>query len=172
MKQAMSGGPRTTLASGQNSPGRIAVDDANVYWVTRGGLVMQAPIGGGQVTTLATDPPVNGVGPSDIAVYGGNVFWLDGGDNGSVHEVPVDGGAILTLATALYYPQGLAVDATGAYWTDGDLVGRVMRAPLDGGVAIMLASSDGGGPIDLAIDGSNVYWSDLLGSSVWMLNPK
>jgi hypothetical protein len=86
----------TTLASGQDKPGALAVQDPNVYWVNRaeadagtGGSVVEVPAVGGAPHTLtsAVSHPVG------IAVgAGGTVYYSDpgteGGRDGGIFSLP------------------------------------------------------------------------------------
>ena len=67
-----------TLASGQNSPWAIAVDERNVYWTTGGtangdGTVMKVSKDGGSVTTIASAQP----NPWGLAVDATRVYWTN-----------------------------------------------------------------------------------------------
>jgi sugar lactone lactonase YvrE len=72
----LGGGSPTQLVGSQNQAGSIAVDTANVYWVTSlnpGGIVAMAPLTGGTPVTLATgQTQANG-----IVVNSTDVFWSD-----------------------------------------------------------------------------------------------
>jgi sugar lactone lactonase YvrE len=101
-----------TIASGQASPGALAIDATSVYWINTGdGTVKKAPLEGGPETTLVTDPSV----PSALAVDGTNVYWID---STSLMLVSVDGGAATIVTAAHGRPTALALDATHIYWAD------------------------------------------------------
>jgi hypothetical protein len=125
---ALQGRSVTTLASFQDSPWGIAIDQNNVYWTNEGRLdqsyaspaVLSVPLSGGTPVTLAT-------GQSDyrgIAVDATHVYWVTAGTagnnytDGTVMRVPIAGGAPTTLATGQATPRAIAVDATNVYWTD------------------------------------------------------
>ena len=81
----IAGGTVTTLASSLSAPAAIAIDSKNVYWTNAGqlggdnlpapgtGAVLQVPIGGGTVVTLAKNEAI----PLGIAVGNGTVYWAE-----------------------------------------------------------------------------------------------
>jgi len=101
--------------------------------------------------------------PKGIAVNGTSVFWLEA-MSGTVMKIPVSGGAPTTLATAPNGAQSsiadLAIDATNVYWTAGN-DGTVTKVPIIGGPAVILAENENAAT-GIAVDGSNVYWSNGL----------
>jgi hypothetical protein len=87
----------------------LAVDGTNLYWVDRGyGRILQQPLAGGAVVTVATDvdPYVDG-----LAVVGGSVYWI--GLN--IATAPIGGGATTTLVAGAKGPN-MAVDGVNVYW--------------------------------------------------------
>ena len=63
-KIPVGGGAVTTLAANSQTPRRLAIDAAYVYWVSfDGGTVQKVPVNGGTVLTLATGQ----AGPLGIA---------------------------------------------------------------------------------------------------------
>ncbi len=66
------------LASGQQSPRGLALDDGFVYWTNEGdnagndGAVKRVPISGGSVETLAWFQ----LAPRGLVVEGGEVWWV------------------------------------------------------------------------------------------------
>jgi hypothetical protein len=141
-------------------PWGIAVDANNVYWTafdlstSTAGVVLQAPIGGGAVTTLASGRN----SPIGIAVDATNVYW---GDT-SLMKIPIGGGTATTLASSVQ-PWSIAVDANNVYWTN---VGYVAEMPIGGGATTVIGRTNGNGnAIGLALVGSNLYWQES-GSTV------
>jgi hypothetical protein len=158
------GGIVTTLASGQESPAGLAVDEQNVYWTSLGiriqdGSVRKVARAGGTPTTLAADQW--GVG-ADIAVGSGYVFWTGnsgGAETATVRKVPIDGGAVSVVVSGSSNGAGIAVDPWRIYWVSFDVSGGSVRsAPIEGGTPTVLA--DQVSPRGLAIDGTNVYWTE------------
>jgi len=57
-RDPLTGGPVTTLFSGQAQPWGVAVDSGHIYWTNSGdGTIKEAPLTGGPVTTLVTGQP-------------------------------------------------------------------------------------------------------------------
>jgi len=141
----------------------LAIDAANVYWVTSGspGSVMTAPLAGGATVALATgqDTPVS------LALSGGYVYWVDETfPQGSVDQVSTSPGGMPSLmASDQTYPRRIAVDATRAYWTTQD--GNVMAVALGGGVTQMIIGGQDD-PYGVAVDTARVYWTTRAGGDV------
>jgi hypothetical protein len=145
----------------------LALDSTNVYWAyddyTLGPVLVKAPLGGGQLTTLAT-----GVFPGAVAVDATNVYvW----SNTSLVSVPIDGlpdggtpNGLINAGSGGTLINEIAVDATNIYWAGPE---GVMSAPLAGGPASLLAADpDVQGPLAIdcpqppgACQAMWVYWS-------------
>ena len=163
------GGTVTTLATGLVSPTGIAVDDTYVYWLdfcvlTPPGDVMKVSLGGGTPVTLATS--TGGGTPTRIAIDANNVYWTDGN---AVWQVPKGGGAAVMVADDHGgLPSGIAVDASYVYWTSEtspdagvtpENTGSILKTPIGGGTTTVLASGQNI-PLDVKVDGTDVYWVD------------
>lgn len=165
-----------TLASGQSTPGAIAVDASRVYWIDTGSdTVMAMPSDGGTPVTLAYGQ----YNPSAIAVDATHVYWTNTGngqcsDDGAlgvldcpgsaVMSVPLGGGTPTTIASA-ESPIALVVDATSVYWVNAPYLddsnvatGSIVKAPLGGGASTTLASGLYA-PFAIAVNASDVYWT-------------
>ena len=128
---------------------------------------------GGLVSSLGPPQPT----PVSLAVDANNVYvWSVGtfalnssinNRDGTVVQIPIDGGAAITLRQnmeVLYddaYLNAIAVDSQNVYWVEGasGSDGAVMRAPIGGGSAVVLYSGQEV-PQAITTDGTNVYWAD------------
>jgi hypothetical protein len=121
------GGTVVTLAKDLPAPGSLAVDGTNVYWTNVGklgggslpaldsGSVMQTPIGGGTVVTLASKLNV----PTGISVDTTTVYWAvyGLGSPGMMQSTPIGGGTVTTLVNNLDFPYSLLITPTTMYWS-------------------------------------------------------
>jgi len=95
LRVSKGGGAPVTIASGQIASNGVAVDDANVYWVSAGmrdgvGAVRKAAKGGGPVVTLASAQ----ASPGAIAVDAHCVYWLNAGTSAANEN----DGAVMMIA--------------------------------------------------------------------------
>ena len=91
-----------------------------------------AAAGDGGLYSLVYD--AGGVAPFSVATDGARVFCLVGGNTPSLVEIPLDGGAAVTLATNLFSSAitgdpgpTLAVDGTNVYWLSPPQILRVAK---------------------------------------------
>ncbi len=173
MKMPVAGGAEVTLATEPGMfPAGLAVDGARVYWVDDHGALYAAPLspGGdaGAPFMLAT-----AVAASSIAADGQFVY-VESGNGTGVARVPIDGGALVTLASpdAGGAPAGIAIDAVNVYWP-APAGGAILAVPKTGGATVTLASNAGAGAgayvsatgyQNVASDGTDVFWNRYPGS--------
>jgi len=163
----------SNIASSQASPSAVAVDDTNVYWTVMGppsatagtGFVLSAPLGGGEVVTLASAL----YAPISIAVDSTYAYWAENGttsSSGLIRRIPKAGASHPTiLASQLNYPSSIAVSGTHVYWAElasqnstSAVMGISTDGP-DGGVPPVVIQ---GGLVlvgGIAADSTNVYWT-------------
>ena len=74
----------------------------------------------------------------------------------------VDGRCLITLASNLEQPYGVAVDDANVYWTTNvAATGVVMKVPRGGGTPVILASGLDF-PHTIAVDATSVYWTNSI----------
>ncbi|MCL2448614.1 MAG: hypothetical protein FWD17_06695 [Polyangiaceae bacterium] len=172
----LDGGAMSTLASGQDSPSAIAVDDSNVYVIAGGSLddggastvaLLSVPQTGGTPATL-----VSGLGsPGPVAVHDGTVAFFssataDGGTASRISTVLTVGGAPAALATSDHRVAAIAIDAMNVYWVNSSTYGldaiqadgQIQSVPLAGGAAVVLADNQAN-PRKMVLLGSTLYWA-------------
>jgi hypothetical protein len=104
-----------------------------------------------------------------VALGSTNLYWVsnDTGGNALVQSTPLSGGSVsklgATTGTALV-PLGMAINATSiyfvAYVSGGG--GGLFQLPIAGGTpSEVWTAGPTGYPYDVAVDGSNVYWTDF-----------
>jgi hypothetical protein len=69
------------------------------------------------------------------------------------------GSTVVTLASGLGLPFGIGLDSSYVYLTNWETTGDVAKVPRGGGAAITLASGQDR-PESIAVQGSNVYWTN------------
>jgi hypothetical protein len=180
------------LASGQVAPGAVALDGANVYWLTTGapsasnpwtGSVMKMPKAGGSPTAIITpaiDPEACNH-PVELVVTGASIFWTTHGQpptgsttyTGGVYAAPLSGGSDTGVYFNGTWAGSIINDATNLYWIyfGGSGTGGtplIMKRAISGGAPSTLATLASGGPNPsaLATDGVNVYWPDPASGTI------
>ncbi len=155
------GGTIVTLVSGvdpQNSfwqPVWLAVNAHYLYWVDARGL---NGIGlDGLAPSYATVSSA-----SIVALDANDVYWSDAA-NGTVKQMPAQGGSVTTLASG-QTPLGVISDGLDVYWVNtgtsanGYTDGAVKKVPVGGGTATTIATVTNASGY-LALDSTSVYWT-------------
>ncbi|HTN90066.1 MAG TPA: hypothetical protein VL242_40610 [Sorangium sp.] len=107
----------------EDAPGLLALDEANLYWLTPSG-VMGYPRSGGDAPVRLLEGLSSP--PTGIAAHG-DYLYVTVRSAGSVHRVRKDGtGDPRVIASGQGGPTSIAADRTGAYWTNSDS-GEIVR---------------------------------------------
>jgi hypothetical protein len=155
----------------------VAVLGSTLYVTDNYQTVWSVPTAGGAPNSIATIAIMSG-GVSAIAVDANNVYfstWFGYGVGGNrVFQAPRGGGGPnVMLASAIQYPSSAVVSAQQpfnvavqggfVYWTSAggaDDAGSVMRVQVGGGTPQTLAMAQAY-PWAIAVDATNVYWTNL-----------
>ena len=92
---------------------------------------------------------------SRLALDGTRVYWTSA--DGTVHALPLGGGAMITLASGQEDPWDLAVDEQGVYVTDAG-ANTVVSIPLSGGPTALLAEA--GNPLGIVVRSGVVHFTN------------
>jgi hypothetical protein len=162
-KVPSSGGTATRLGDARGAAG-MAIDRQNLYWTVRDGAstrgdVLQVPLAGGAVSTLAQGEGM----PQGIAADDAAVYWANN-QSGEIRKLTHAGGAITTLTAGEMLPTVLAIDEASVYWS---ALGGLRKVAKSGGTAVTLAATRA---FDIKLDATSVYWTD--GTAVMKLTPK
>lgn len=162
MKVPKAGGPSVVLASGLDigcggDPGGIVVDDSYVYFTRpAANEIRKVPVGGGTIQLF-----VWAATATSLARDATRIYWVGGVTGaGFLLRRPLAGG--MGEAESLYVSQNqplglLALDDTHVY-TQTSMAGAFLRVPLAGGPSKTIATGAPGAST-LAVDGSNIYWT-------------
>lgn len=119
------GGDIKRLAHTPGGPTFLAVDEADVFWVTDSGSIYKQAKDAPELT----DPTELATGldtPGGIALDATYAYVTDSGA-GTVLRVKKDGaGGLEEVASGQSYPAGIAVDSASVYWTNFSR-GQVMK---------------------------------------------
>jgi hypothetical protein len=172
MKMPIAGGAPTTLFTGAQLPGGLALDSTSVYWTdTFAGTVMKVAKSCGEAVTLASG--LGGHMPGELVVDTKSIYWADtAGLPGAVavNKVSVAGGPVVNLAPFQPNSQeamAIAIDAANVYWTNflNDGSGSITSVPLGGGAVTTLVSLVKSWPTGLAVDATGIYFPTFDGTS-------
>ena len=143
----------------------IDVDNKKLYWIEQTsnttGRIRRANLDGTNVRLVKALTSV----PQGIALDAarGKIYLTNAW--GKIQRLDVDGSNLqLNLITGLDMPKGLALDVSGGkvYWTE--MPGRIRRANLNGS-NIQDVATGLRNPINIAIFGDTVYWTEKTGEN-------
>jgi hypothetical protein len=167
----LGGGTTTTIATSTLGFSQLVTSGGALYWLEASpaedsrSAIRSLPAGGGAVKTVLG---AFNAGVAALAVDAMNVYYtVPSGPNavGMVDLVamPLAGGSPTTLASTISPPFKLILAGSNLVWFDR--VQQVWSIPVTGGAAVSVAtvSPGGGGPYDVAFDGTNIVWIEATG---------
>jgi hypothetical protein len=145
----------------------VAFIGAPLYWTSFGSGTI-GELNSTRCTALVTDQDF----PWGVAVDSSHIYWANSGSTffgGTIMKANLDGAGVTELVGG-QDPLGVAVDTSNIYWANGaafpSVPGAIEKAPLAGGPATTLVpgtceEEDACHSVGVAVDTSNIYWTDL-----------
>jgi hypothetical protein len=151
---AVDGAGEVSLLSGDAGLLPLRVSAGSIYYgvyASASGTTIRAIDEDGGNPRLAA----SGLRPYDFAAVGNTLFAPASGVNPPILQLPGDGGAGTSRATAVGQVSDFAVRDGYVYWSTRG--GTVMRIPAASGAAETIATGEG--PVaGIAVDDTHVYW--------------
>ena len=158
----LSGGATTAVTTTIFGIRQLVAANGALYWAELdpagvASAIRSVPATGGAITTILGNFDL-GVGT--FAVDSTNVYYTTpvAPNVMALLAQPLAGGAPTTLVASMAPPNKLITAGANIAWIDGTQ--QVWSVPVAGGPPVTLATVTGGGPFDVAFDGSNVVWTD------------
>jgi hypothetical protein len=160
----------------QQEPGAtgIASNASAAYWTNGGSGAIRtrslgAPAASGGTTLISGQ-----LHPDGIALDATALYWANhDASNGEIVKMPIAGGPSTPVASGRANPHSVVVASGYVYWTEqGDgtpNTGSVQRAPVDSdgdAGAITTFADHQPMPSAIAVDASNVYWTDSVAGRI------
>lgn len=152
--------PVITLATGQQAPYGITVDESFAYWVNyMTGAIMKCPLTGCNGAVAPTQLALGEPNSFFLAVDTDNVYFTINGSD-KVDSCPLTGctGGPTLLAMPMA-PTFIVLDASSMYTTTN--TGDVERIPKPGSSFATLISGESN-PGGIAIDATRIYWTETV----------
>lgn len=146
------------------NPQQISITDTRLYYAdSNGGKIVRANHDGSDVRVIHSDLSLP-VGVFVAKIPGTDnekIFWSELGPPGVIRSSNLNGSGIVTHATGLSFPQGIAVTDLHIYWADL-LTKKIQRVLRTGGtVEDLITQADGlDDPNSVTVDGEFLYWGD------------
>jgi hypothetical protein len=171
---ALQGGTVRELVTGLDQPQVVIINNGYAYYsnISFTGAVSRVSLSDGGISNLSSSEPF----PMGLAMDDNNIYVWNSGSfsgqstinnrDGTIVQIPLDGGAHLTLRTGMEvmyaapYLNAIAVDSKRVYWVEGGLGndGTIMSTPI--GVATpTVVYSNLQLPEAVVSDGVNLYWT-------------
>ena len=151
----LTGGSVEPVASGLGGPaGLLRLVGGMLYWFDQGGTLRRVAASGGSAENIASGQP----SLSDLTADGQFVYTAQ--QSGSVSRLPFDGGVPVEVTSTPSGPTSLALDGQSLYWIEPYRLGKVDLA--DGGVQVLAIGLEGdaGQPNAIAVDATQIYWTE------------
>jgi hypothetical protein len=147
------------VATNQDTPIGIAVDDEHVYWASNDGTIQRVPL-----SLADTEPPfATGVPkPGLLAIDEFYVYWTEYTSEGRVQRGQKSDGAATPIAQDQLFPNGIAVAPEDVFFATADAIQAVDKS--GAGPRILAPAQQR--PAEVATDGAFVYWANYEGGTV------
>jgi hypothetical protein len=178
------GGPPVLLASGENQPLVLALDDLNMYWANSAGVILDCPLAGcpkNSPTLLAFEATF--YSSNSLAAGSSTAFFPNGG-NGGVIDSCASGGCGLSPTTywaeadpdagpnvfSSYTTFSVISDSSNVYFTDGESVYSCpIGSTCPSATVLATAANDESFGDQLAVDAGEVFYQVETYAGGWSI---
>jgi hypothetical protein len=147
------------------------MDDANAGGSPLALRLMRVPVNGGAPTTLSPLPSPTFETTHELPGFVIDKTTAYVAIDTQVFAIPLIGGSATKLVDSVQVISSLTLDASSLYWLEGTAgttyVQRLVKMPKQGGSApaLVTAGTLAWSPMEMAVDGTNVYWPGASSSN-------